>query len=384
MNFEFATARRIIFGAGSINKIGAISADIGGRALVVSGVDLERVQPLLKKLESAGIMVTLYVVDKEPSVEIVQKGLKLAREKNVELVIGLGGGSAMDTGKAIAGLLPNPGDVIDYLEVIGHGNQLTEPSLPYIAIPTTAGTGAEVTKNAVISSKRDQVKVSLRSPFMLPKIALIDPELTYSLPPEITASTGLDALTQLIEPYVSIRANPFTDAICKEGMKVAAQSLENAYNDGKNRNAREGMSLASLFGGLALANSGLGAVHGFAGPLGGMCPVPHGVICARLLPLVMEVNFRALNQRELGNPVLKRFDEVAQILTGDISSRAPDGVQWIDSLCERLSVPRLSDYGLTNEELPELVERAKKASSMKGNPITLTDGEMREILERAL
>ena len=234
---------------------------------------------------------------------------------NCDLIIGLGGGSAIDTGKAIAALLTNAGDPLDYLEVIGRGQALTDAPAPFIAIPTTAGTGAEVTRNAVLASPEHRVKVSLRSPLMLPRVALVDPELTYGLPPAITASTGLDALTQLIEPFVSIRANPLTDAICRDGMRRAARSLRRAYEEGTMLPPARTWP-ASLFGGLALANAGLGAVHGFAGPLGGLFPAPHGVICARLLPLIVEANVRALQERKPNTSVLQRYAEVAR-LTAD-------------------------------------------------------------------
>jgi alcohol dehydrogenase class IV len=221
-------------------------------------------------LSTLGIPFTEFQVHGEPTIDVVREGTKAAR--GCEMILGLGGGSVLDTGKAIAALATNPGDVIDYLEVIGKGQPLIHASLPYLAIPTTAGTGAEVTRNAVLESPEQNIKVSLRSPWMLPRLALVDPELTYQLPPDITASSGLDALTQLIEPFVSFKANPMTDAICREGMGHAARSLRRACETSADKASREGMSIASLFGGLALANAALGAVHGFAGPLGGMLP----------------------------------------------------------------------------------------------------------------
>jgi alcohol dehydrogenase class IV len=299
-------------------------------------------------------------------------------------VLGFGGGSALDTGKAIAALLTNRGDPLDYLEVIGRGEPLTQPAAPYIAIPTTAGTGAEVTRNAVLLSPQHGVKVSLRSPLMLPRLALVDPELTHSLPPEITASTGLDAFTQVMEPYVSNKANPLTDGLCREGMRLAGRSLRRAYEHGDDPAAREDMAVVSLFGGLALANAKLGAVHGFAGPLGGMFPGPHGAICARLLPYVMEVNVRALQNRALGHPALRRYDEIARILTRDDSATASDGVAWVQELCEALQVPPLATYGLTQADFPTLIQKSVVASSMQGNPIKLSTEEMEEILTRAL
>jgi alcohol dehydrogenase class IV len=299
-------------------------------------------------------------------------------------VIGLGGGSVLDTGKAIAALVTNPGNVLDYLEVIGKGQPLVNAPLPYIAIPTTAGTGAEVTRNAVLESTEQNVKVSLRSPLMLPRLALVDPELTYDLPPEITASSGLDALTQLVEPFVSVRANPLTDAICREGLQHAARSLRRAYENGADKEARQGMSLASLFGGLALANAALGAVHGFAGPLGGMLRAPHGALCARFLPLVMEANLRALEVRQPEHPALGRYDEIARILTGAKEATAQDGVKWVSEVVSALKIPRLSTYGMKPEDFQEAVQKTQKANSFKGNPIALNDKELTAILEQAL
>jgi alcohol dehydrogenase class IV len=382
--FEFATATRILFGAGTFEQVGVLAAQMGWRALVVISDDLGRAQPLLERLAAAEVIPTLYMIRGEPTVEVVQKGVELARMNQCDLVVGFGGGSALDTGKAIAALLTNPGELLSYLEVVGDGQPLTEAAAPYIAIPTTAGTGAEVTRNAVLGVPEKRVKVSLRSPLMLPRLALVDPELTFSLPPEITAYTGLDALTQLIEPYVSNQSNPLTDAICREGMAYAAVSLHRAWENGGDTAARQGMSLASLFGGLALANARLGAVHGFAGPLGGMFPAPHGAICARLLPFVFEANLRALRAREPENPVLDRFNVVARLLTGDAHAQAADGLVWLGSLCRTLQVAPLSAYGVDEPSFDPLIDKARRASSMKGNPIRLADDELREILVKAL
>jgi alcohol dehydrogenase class IV len=300
------------------------------------------------------------------------------------VVIAIGGGSALDAGKAIAAMLANPGELLDYLEVIGRGQALTRPSVPFIAIPTTAGTGSEVTRNAVLASPEHHVKVSLRSPLVLPRVAVVDPELTYGLPPASTASTGLDALTQLIEPYVCSRANPMTDALCVEGIRRAARSLRAAFADGRNATARSDMAVASLFGGLALANAGLGAVHGFAGPIGGQFPAPHGAVCAALLPQVMEANLRALRQRQPGADTLRRYEEVAHLVTGNASATAEAGVEWVRKLVADLQIPRLGHYGLKREHTAGLVEKASQASSMKANPIALTRNELAGILERAL
>ncbi|NIO71678.1 MAG: iron-containing alcohol dehydrogenase [Anaerolineae bacterium] len=382
--FEFATATRIIFGAGTLREVGPLAAEMGSRALVVTGRTTARAAPLLDALNAQGIETVTFSIAGEPTTEVARLGTQQAREADCDLVVGFGGGSALDAGKAIAALLTNGGDPLDYLEVIGRGQPLSQPSAPYIAIPTTAGTGAEVTRNAVLASPEHRVKVSLRSPLMLPRLALVDPELTHSLPPEVTASTGLDALTQVMEPYVSNRANPLTDALCREGMRRAARSLRRAYEQGDDAVAREDMALASLFGGLALANAKLGAVHGFAGPIGGMFPAPHGAVCARLLPHVMAVNVRALQERSPGSESLRRYDEIARILTGNDKATADDGVAWVQELCQALQVPSLASYGMTPADLAVVIEKASAASSMQGNPIQLTPDEMREILTQAL
>jgi alcohol dehydrogenase class IV len=356
---------------------------MGSRALIVSSGP-DRAAPLLERLDQRGIASVVFTVESEPTTEIARLGTDLARNNNCDFVIGIGGGSVLDTGKAVAALLANGGDPLDYLEVIGRGLPLTKPSIPYMAIPTTAGTGTEVTRNAVLASPEHRVKASLRSPFMLPDVALIDPELTYNLPPDVTAYTGLDALTQLIEPYVSIKANPMTDALCVEGIRRAARSLQTAYEYGDDPAAREDMALASLFGGLALANAGLGAVHGFAGPFGGMFSAPHGAICAALLPYVMSVNIRALQIEDPGSEALWRYGEIARILTGDATVEASDGVDWVIWLCDTLQIPPLSAYGLTEDDFDDLIDKAAEASSMKGNPIKLSPDRMQLILERAL
>ena len=234
----------------------------------------------------------------------------------------------------------------------------------------------------MLASSEHQVKVSLRSPFMLPRLALVDPELTVSLPPGITASTGLDALTQLIEPYVSRRANPLTDSLCREGIPRVARSLYKAFEDGSNLSAREDMSLASLFGGLALANAGLGAVHGFAAPIGGRFDAPHGAVCAALLPGVMEANLRALRQR--APLIASRYNEVAQLLTGAPGARAEEGIEWVRRLVNHLNIPGLGSFGVKPEHIETLVAMASNASSMKANPVTLTIEELSEILKKSL
>lgn len=382
--FEFATATRIVFGKGTLSEAGAAARSFGQRALIVTGGNAERAQPLLALLAKHGVEHVLYSLRSEPTLVAVQEGVRLARAERCDLVIGFGGGSAMDAAKAMAALLTNGGELLDYLEVIGRAKPLTHASAPCITIPTTAGTGAEVTRNAVLASPEQRVKVSLRSPLMLPRLAIVDPELTYALPPTLTASTGMDTLTQLIEPYVSCRGNPMTDALCVDGMHRAARSLRLAVEQGNDAGAREEMSLASLYGGLALANAGLGAVHGFAAVIGGMFPIPHGTVCAILLPWVMEANHRAVHARAPGSVYARRFEEIARILTGHSAATAEGGVQWVKELCHHLKIPRLRDYGITIGDFPAIVEKSAQASSMKANPIPLTHAELETILGHAL
>ncbi|MDB6068159.1 MAG: iron-containing alcohol dehydrogenase [Pedosphaera sp.] len=384
MKFEFATANRIIFGPGTLREAGPLAKEFGSRALVVTGRDTRRAQPLLGLLREHGVGTELFSVAGEPELETVERGTAMAKQAGCDLVIGFGGGSAIDSGKAIAAMITNEGELLDYVEIIGRGKALVRASAPFIAIPTTAGTGSEVTRNAVLASPERRVKVSLRSPFMLPRVALVDPVLTLELPPEHTASTGLDALTQLIEAYVSSRANPMTDALCVEGIRRVARSLRVAFSSGGNLVAREDMALASLFSGMALANAGLGAVHGFAGPIGGMFAAPHGGICAALLAHVMTANLRALRARQPSSETVRRFEDVAGLLTGDRNATAEEGIAWVRQLIADLQIPRLGRYGISREHTDELVESAQRTSSMKGNPIALTREELGGILESAL
>jgi alcohol dehydrogenase class IV len=348
--FEFATASRVMFGAGRARDLPGL---IGGRrTLLVTG---RRGSPIA--IEAAHHVR----VEGEPTIDDARRAAAFLFP-DVEIVVAIGGGSALDLGKAAAALIANGGDPLRYLEIVGSGQPLARPSLPCIAIPTTAGTGSEVTRNAVLGSREHGVKASLRSPHMLPAVALVDPELTYDLPAALTASTGLDALTQLIEPFVSTRANAFVDAICRDAIPRVIAALPLAVAG--DRAARAEMSYASLCGGLALANAGLGAVHGFAGPIGGRFPAPHGAICAVLLPHVV-----AMNAARTRDP---RFAELAA-MTGDLAD-----------FVARFDLPGLSAYGITPADVPAVVAQAKQASSMKGNPVLLADADLSSMLLAAL
>lgn len=385
MNFEFATAGRVVFGPGILPRSGPVLKPAGKRALIVTGRNVQRAQPLLSLLREDAVDAVTFSVPGEPEIETVRTGVAFAKKEGCDFVVSFGGGSVIDAGKAIAAMMTNEGDVLDYVEIIGRGRSLSKPSARFAAIPTTAGTGAEVTRNAVLASPEHRVKVSLRSGYMLPSVALIDPELTCDLPPALTASTGLDALTQLIEPYVCLRANPMTDALCAKGIQCAARSLRRvALENGRDAQAREDMALAGLFGGMALANAGLGAVHGLAGPIGGMFPAAHGAVCAALLPHVMEMNLRALRQREQHSLALGRYHDIARWITGNSHATADAGVEWIRQLVGDLKIPRLGTYGVKAAHTAELVEKSQRASSMKANPILLAPGELAGILERAI
>jgi len=376
--FSFATAGEILFGDGTAAQLPERIARFGNRMFLVTGSKSDRAEALLKGSEGAPV---IFSIPGEPTVDLIREGAALAREKKCDVVVAVGGESVIDGGKAISALLTNHGDLFDYLEVIGKGSLLENATAPFIAVPTTAGTGAEVTKNAVLASREHRVKVSMRSPYMIPDLAIVDPVLTHSVPPDITASTGLDALTQVIEPFVSKKRNPLTDALCREGIKRAARSLKRVFDDGADAGARSDMALASLFGGLALANAGLGAVHGFAGPIGGMFPAPHGVICGRLLPHVFKANIEAAAEN---NELYSRFKEVSQLITGNPDAECEDGIQWLETLCGHLGIKSLSAYGVGVEHLEEITAAAMRASSMKGNPVELSEKKLQNIIRYAL
>jgi alcohol dehydrogenase class IV len=384
VRFEFASAGRIIFGPGSVRELPDVAGSFGRRAFIVTGQDRLRYAGLIAMLEGKGLACTLFRVAGEPSVELVREGAALMRSASSEFVISIGGGSAIDAGKAIAAIVANPGDVLDYLEVIGQGRPFEKTPLPFLAAPTTAGTGSEVTRNAVLGSKQHGVKASLRSASMLARVAIVDPDLTLGLPAAVTASTGLDALTQLIEPFVSIRANPVTDAFCRDGLPKIAGALPRAWENGHNGEARAAMSYSSLLSGLALANAGLGVVHGFAAAIGGMFDAPHGNICAAILPHGIAANLRALRERAPESAALERYQEAARLTTGDSQASGNDLVTWVSSLTQRLRIPGLRVWGIREQDVAPIVERAARASSMKANPLPLSDSELAETVRNAL
>lgn len=380
--FEFATAQRIIFGAGTARELAALVAPFGRRVFAISGGDPTRHETLLRPLLTVDSRI--HPVRGEPTVDQVDGLAAEARDLGADVVVAVGGGAAIDAAKAVAGLATNYGYTLDYLEVVGRGQPLERPALPIIAVPTTAGTGAEVTRNAVLAVPAAQVKASLRSPYLLPRVALVDPELALTLPAATTAATGMDALTQLIEAFLTPRATPMTDALCRAALPGLADALRRAVRAPSDLEARSRLALAALHSGMALANAGLGAVHGFAAVLGGRYAAPHGAICAALLPAVLDINLRALHRRQPTSPTLEKFSTVACWLTNRADARAEDAGPAARQLAAELNIPRLGHWGVEAESVDAIVRDTASASSTKANPIVLSGDELEVALREAL
>ena len=381
MTFEFATAGRILAGAGRAAELPEVLAGLGSRVLVCTGANPARHGGLLAGL---GLPATVFPVAAEPTIELARAGVAAAHGHGADVVTAIGGGSVIDLGKTVAMLLGNGGDPLDYLEVVGAGRKITQPAAPCVAVPTTAGTGAEVTANAVLASPAHRIKASLRSPLMIPRVALLDPQLTASCPPPVTAASGLDALTQCLEPFVSTRANPLTDGLAREGLRRASAGLRAAHADGSDPEARADMAMCSLLGGIALANAKLGAVHGLAGVIGGTAAVPHGMACAALLAPVIEANVRALRSAPPGSRALDRYAEAAQLLTGKPGASVEDGLAWIGETLTLLGVPGLAAFGLGPEQADAIAAAALASSSMRGNPVPLSQDQLAAVFLEAL
>jgi alcohol dehydrogenase class IV len=319
-----------------------------------------------------------------PPTELVRAAVAVARAQGADVIAAIGGGSVIDTGKAVAMLLGNGGDPLDYLEVVGSGQAITRPAVSCVAVPTTAGTGAEVTANAVLAVPSHRVKASLRSPLMIPRVALVDPLLTVSCPPPVTAASGLDALTQCLEPFVSVQATPLTDGLAREGLRRAGTGLRAAYANGEDLTARADMAMCSLLGGISLANAKLGAVHGLAGVIGGTADVPHGLACAALLAPVIEANVRAARSSPSGADVLDRYTEAAGLLTRQSDASDEDGLSWIRETLTLLQVPGLAAFGLGPQQADDIAAKALVSSSMKGNPVPLSHADLKAIVLEAL
>ena len=384
VRFDLTVPVDIRFGAGRVSEVPEVFARLGAsRVLVVTGRTMSRADTLRSELRETGISSIVFGVATEPSIERVRAAVSLVAESGCDAVLGFGGGSALDVAKAVAVLALSGTDPTDHLEVIGAGHPIERPGLPCVAVPTTAGTGSEVTRNSVLSG--GGVKASLRSPLILPKVALVDPELLVGVPKPTIAASGMDALSQLIEPLLSKRANPFSDALARDGIRRSARSLRRGYEEGMEESGvREDLALASLFSGMCLANSGLGAVHGLAAAAGARLSAPHGAVCAAVLAAVMDVNLRALRERAREDPALPRMTDVATLLTGLPEATPEDAIAWLQELTTALSIPGLASYGLNQDEIAPMVAAAQKASSMRGNPIDLRDEEVTEIITRSL
>jgi alcohol dehydrogenase class IV len=384
VRFDLAVPGDIRFGAGRVSEVPGALADLGAsRVLVVTGRTTSRADAIRWALNEANTSSVVFGVTSEPSIERVRAAVDLLLETGCDAVLGFGGGSPLDVAKAVAVLATSGTDPLEHLEVIGAGRPIERPGLPCVAVPTTAGTGSEVTRNSVLSGSG--VKASLRSPLLLPKVALVDPDLLVGVPKPTIAASGMDALSQLIEPLLSQRANPFTDALAREGIRRSARSLRRAYEDGmEDPGVREDLAMASLFSGICLANSGLGAVHGLAAAAGARLSAPHGAVCAAVLAAAIDVNLRALRDRAPDHQAVQRITEVATLFTGRPDATAEDAISWLQELTAVLSIPGLASYGLAEAEIDAVVAAAQKASSMRGNPIDLGDQEVSEIVTRSL
>ncbi len=394
---SFAVSRlpRIVFGAGRLKELPGIVAGYGTHALLVTGNKSLRASknwPLIADgLRAAGVTFESMAVEGEPSPALVDNAVAEFRRKGIDVVVGIGGGSALDAAKAIAGLLQPGNSVLDHLEGVGRDIPYKGPTTPYIAVPTTAGTGSEATKNAVLSVQGDNgYKKSFRDDALVARVALVDPELLATCPPEVIAANGMDAFTQLLESWVSTNANPFTDALAWSGMEAVRDGFFAAYAGGDSEEARRGraaMAYGSLLSGITLAQAGLGSVHGLASPLGAFFPIPHGVVCGTLVATATEMNVHALRERAPQSPALGKYAEVGRLLlrqptlTDEEARRELAAVlhEWT----EKLALKRLGAYGVDAAHIPKIVANAR-GSSMKTNPLVLTDAEIGDIVRARL
>lgn len=387
--FEFFGVGRIIFGRGNFARAGELAAELGKSPLLIHNGD-GLIDRLVQLLSASGISAAVRRQRGEPTVADIDTSVEEARRHGCDSVIALGGGSAIDAAKATAGLLTNGGSAVDYMEVVGKGRKITRLAIPWMAIPVTAGTGAEATRNAVIGLPEKKFKASIRSELLLPRIALVDPELGVSVSPAVTASSGMDALCQCIESYTSIGASLPTDALAMRGVHLAAGCLPRAFHDGSDLDAREGMALAALLSGMTLTSAGLGAVHGFAAPLGANFPVAHGTVCAALLPHVIAANIRALRAQppSTGARGLSRYAEIGRQFPGFEAAADNDAidacVHFTANLLRELRIPALNQFGLRPADAAEMVALARKASSMRFNPVVLSDESLSAALIAAI
>ncbi len=391
--FSIARLPRIVFGAGSVRKVASEARRFGSRALLVTGARSLRQgshwQVLVQELAAEGVAWTDLAVEGEPTPELVDEAVAAHRAPCPDMVIGIGGGSALDAAKAIAGLLPTGASVMDYLEGVGAGRAYDGPALPFIAVPTTAGTGSEATKNAVLSRQGPEgFKKSFRDEALVAQAAIVDPDLLTGCPKPQIAANGMDAFTQLLEAYTSANANPFTDGLAWSGLEAFARGFFDAWR-GEEPAATAGRSLlayASLTSGIVLAQAGLGAVHGLASPLGAYFPIPHGVVCGTLVAEATAMNIRALQARAPGHPSVDKYARVARLLVPEArDARRPEAglADLLRDWIECLELPQLNAFGVGDADIARIVAGCR-GGSMKTNPLELTDAEIAEILVRRL
>ena len=392
--FAISRLPRISYGSGRINEVPALAATYGRTALLVTGkysfCSTPRWQSFTQLLETKGMNWLHLTVSGEPSPMLVDQAVSQFRDESVDVVIAIGGGSVLDAAKAIAGLLPHGNSVMDYLEGVGKNVPYHGPSTPFIAVPTTAGTGSEATKNSVLSVHgRDGFKKSFRDECLIPEYAVIDPDLLASCPRELVAADGMDAFTQLLESYASLKANPFTDALALSGITAVKEGFFAAWegNEPDASHGRGAMAYAALLSGITLAQVGLGSVHGLASPLGAYFPIPHGVVCGTLVSAATEINIKAMQEREPDNPALSKYAQVGRLLAGqpeiDDATARSSLTTLLAEWSERLQLPRLNGYGITAADFPLIVANSR-GSSMQTNPIVLTDAEINAILMQRL
>jgi len=390
LKFDFLNTPQIVFGKGRFQEVGDLLTQHGKRILIVGSKSAfsqikKQFETIINKKKMSYDIV---FIKGEPDIMQIDTGVEVGIKQKAEVVLGIGGGSAIDAGKAVAGLITNGGSAKDYMEVIGKGSEITKQPLPYIAIPTTAGTGSEVTKNAVVWSKEDGLKASIRSPLLIPKVALIDPELMVQVSPEVTAYCGLDALTQLLESYTSIKAQPITDSLAILGIRRITKSLIHVFENGHDVSSREDLAFAALLSGICLANAGLGAVHGFASPIGGMLGIPHGVVCGALLSPVIEENIQQMIVEIPFNETLAKYAMLGELLVNlvfdDIREAADRVIEYTEQISRLLKIPKLSKYGLSEKHFEKIIEKAKKSSSMRYNPVKLSDEALHRILLKSV
>ncbi|RZU98241.1 iron-containing alcohol dehydrogenase [Spiribacter vilamensis] len=375
--FDLHLPRHIRFGRdAAAHAVEAVCAR-GKRPLLIHGANPRRSQWLIDALIAANCPPTRHACPHEPDVALIEAGVVAGRHDDVDVVIGLGGGSVIDTAKAVAGLIPASGDVVDYLEVVGDNAPLDATPLPFIALPTTAGTGTEATYNSVIDVPSARRKVSLRDPRLLPDVAIVDPALTDNTPAAVTLASGLDAITQVIEPFISCRANRFTDALCRDAIPQGLAALRTLMAT-EDSTARDTMAWVSLSGGLALANAKLGAVHGLAGPLGGVTDMPHGAIAGALLPEALRANREATRGRIAG-----RIVEVERWIAEAFGCEAEVAIDRLAAWSRAQGLPGLREAGLDPAELPPIAAAAEQSSSMQGNPVVLPADRLVQMMEQA-